>query len=56
MSSWMRAPGELLERVELLRRSGQLEGDRVGAEVDDAALERFGVEISSARRSGLRSP
>ena len=35
-------PGELLEGVELLRRAGQLERDRVGAEVDDPALEGLG--------------
>ena len=32
-------PGELLEGVELLRRPGQLKGDGVRAEVDDAPLE-----------------
>src|SRR5581483_7298201 len=30
---------ELLERVDVLRRAGQLEHDRVGAEVDDPRAE-----------------
>src|SRR6476469_1693847 len=33
--------GELLEGIELLRRSGQLERHGVGTEVDDAPFERL---------------
>ena len=50
--STTRTGGKLVERVELLRRAGQLEHDGVGADVEEPPADASAVVTSSARRSG----